>query len=76
MVGALSVFQFFYVPETHIMYFIRRCLFLKCHEEGLLVVGGGGVLLVQVMAGKKYWYVMYYITYQYLDRSSCKEPES
>jgi hypothetical protein len=23
----------FYVPETHIMYFIRRCWFLKCSEE-------------------------------------------
>jgi hypothetical protein len=27
------------------MYFIRRCLFLKCSVEGLLG-GGGGVLLV------------------------------
>ncbi len=34
----------FYVPETHVMYFIRRGWFLKCSEEGLLV--GGGVLLV------------------------------
>ncbi len=25
--------KIFYVPETHIMYFIRRCWFLKCSEE-------------------------------------------
>jgi hypothetical protein len=25
------------------MYFIRRCRFLKCSEEGLLGGGGGGV---------------------------------
>ncbi len=36
--------NYFYVAETHIMYFIRRCWFPKCSEEGLL--GGGGVLLV------------------------------
>ncbi len=34
-----------YVPDTHIMYLIRRCWFLKCSEEWLLVVGGR-VLLV------------------------------
>ncbi len=28
-------FCIFYVPETHIMYFIRRCWFLKCSEEEL-----------------------------------------
>ncbi len=38
--------NFFYVPETHIMYFIRRCWFLKCSEEGLF--GGGGVVVLLV----------------------------
>ncbi len=33
--------QYFYVPETHIMYFIQHCRFLKCSEEGLLGGGGG-----------------------------------
>ncbi len=32
-----EVVYVFYVPETHIMYFIRCCWFLKCSEEGLLV---------------------------------------
>ncbi len=35
---------FFYVPETHILYFIRRSWFLKCSEEGLL--GGGGMYYI------------------------------
>jgi hypothetical protein len=32
----------FYVPETHIMYFIRRCWFLKCSEEIHYVPIGDG----------------------------------
>ncbi len=32
----------FYVPETHIMYFIRRCWFLKCSEEIHYVPLGDG----------------------------------
>ncbi len=42
----LATYRMFYVPETHIMYFIRRGWFPKCSEEGLLGGGGGGVLLV------------------------------
>ncbi len=32
----------FYVPETHIMHFIRRCWFLKCSEEIHYVPIGDG----------------------------------
>jgi hypothetical protein len=27
------------------------------------------IMYLQVMVGKKYWYVMYYITYQYFSRN-------
>ncbi len=36
------IVTFFYVPETHIMYFIRRCWFLKCSEEIHYVPIGDG----------------------------------
>ncbi len=36
------VFLNFYVPETHIMYFIRRCWFFKCAEEIHYVPIGDG----------------------------------
>jgi hypothetical protein len=35
-----------YVPETHIMYFIRRCWFLKCSEEIHYVPIGAGYVPV------------------------------
>ncbi len=38
----------FYVPETHIMYFIRRCWFLKCSEE---------IHYVPIGAGEMWYYV-------------------
>ncbi len=38
----------FYVPETHIMYFIRRCWFLKCSEE---------IHNVSIGAGDMWYYV-------------------
>ncbi len=50
--GQLARSEILYVPETHIMYFIRRCWFLKCSEEVLLGGGGGGC----------YWYIMKYCT--------------
>jgi hypothetical protein len=31
--GYLMDFKNYYVPETHFMYFIRRCWFLKCSEH-------------------------------------------
>ncbi len=31
-----------YVPETHVMYFIRHCWFLKCSEEIHYVPIGDG----------------------------------
>jgi hypothetical protein len=39
---------FIYVPETHIMYFIRRCWFLKCSEE---------IHYVPIGAGDMWYYV-------------------
>ncbi len=36
------VLTFFYVPETHIMYFIRPCWFIKCSEEIHYVPIGDG----------------------------------
>ena len=41
-------FYSFYVPETHIMYFIRRCWFLKCSEE---------IHYVPIGAGDMWYYV-------------------
>ncbi len=41
---AVPVSYIFYVPETHIMYFIRRCWFLKCCEEIHYVPIGDGDL--------------------------------
>ncbi len=37
-----SLRKYLYVPETHIMYFIRRCWFLKCSEEIHYVPLGDG----------------------------------
>jgi hypothetical protein len=37
-----------YVPETHIMYFIQRCWFLKCSEE---------IHYVPIGAGDMWYYV-------------------
>ncbi len=63
----------FYVPETHIMYFIRRCWFLKCSEEIHYVPIGDGdtwyyvpvddgweeVLGRNVYITSQYWDIMY-----------------
>jgi hypothetical protein len=44
----ITVCHKFYVTETHIMYFIRRCWFLKCSEE---------IHYVPVGAGDMWYYV-------------------
>ncbi len=41
-VNRCNLWEVFYVPETHIMYFIRRCWFLKCSEEIHYVPIGDG----------------------------------
>jgi len=49
MVYTFVRFNFkFYVPETHILYFIRRCWFLKCSEE---------IHYVPIGAGDMWYYV-------------------
>ncbi len=45
--GPLST-VYYYVPETHIMYFIQRCWFLKCSEE---------IHYVPIGAGNMWYYV-------------------
>ncbi len=46
----------FYVPETHIMYFIQRCLFFKCSEEIHYVpIGDGDMRSGQFKGSKKSW---------------------
>ncbi len=59
-----------YVPETHIMYFIRRCWFLKCSEEIHYVPIGAGVYVI--LCPCRWWlgrsteiYSNVYITSQY-----------
>ncbi len=47
-VELLAACILFYVPETHIMYFIRRCWFLKCSEE---------IHYVPIGAGDMWYYV-------------------
>jgi hypothetical protein len=67
----------YYVPETHIMYFIRRCWFLKCSEEIHYVPIGDGDMWYWD------WDVMYtvlghnvYITSQYWDITYILRPST
>ncbi len=58
----------FYVPETHIMYFIRRCWFLKCSEEIHYVPIGDGDMWYYVPVDDGWEEVLghnVYITSQY-----------
>jgi hypothetical protein len=58
----------FYVPETHIMYFIRRCWFLKCPEEIHYVAIGDGDMWYYVHVDDGWEEVLernVYITSQY-----------
>jgi hypothetical protein len=75
--------EIYYVPETHIMFFIRRCWFLKCSEEIHYVpIGDGGmwyyvpvddgweeVLGRNVYITSQYWDIMYTVGSESLCRA-------
>ncbi len=65
----ITVCHKFYVTETHIMYFIRRCWFLKCSEEIHYVPLGAGDMWYYVTVDDGWEEVLgcnVYITSQYI----------
>ncbi len=69
----------FYVPETHFMYFIRRCWFLKCSEEIHYVPIGDGDMWYYVPVDDGWEEVLgrnVYITSQYCARDNLRGQKS